>query len=141
MPNEFAARIDGKYLVICSMPDVCKLPNNIPVPFPVLEKLSTTLTHAKKCKFNGKFAVMLKSKTPAVKGDQAGVAKGVKSGSVGKKTQFISGKHCPITKIEKSFLIRVGDTVNMNNKNTKGKVVFAPAPVQGAIKDNGAINV
>ena len=50
MADEFGARIDGKYLVICSMPDVCKMPNGTPVPFPITEQLSNSVKHAKHTK-------------------------------------------------------------------------------------------
>lgn len=137
MAKEFGARQDGTYLVICSMPDVCKMPNGVPVPFPIIQKLGTAKKVAKKTRFNGNWVVTLKSNTPTVLGDQAGVAKGVKSGSTGKKTTM--NKHSKSVKVEGSEVIRVNDRVDMNNKNTQGKVVFAPAPQMGAITDTGAI--
>lgn len=138
MAKNFAARKDGKYLVICSAPDVCKLPNGVPVPFPIIEPLSNSTKVAKKSRYGGKVAFMLKSHTTKVTGDQGGVAKGVKSGTMGKKAEPIDKSKT--VKVEGSWLVRVGDKVNMNSKNTFGKVVFAPAPQMGVIKDNGAIN-
>lgn len=139
MADNFGARTDGAYLVVCSAPDVCKLPNGTPVPFPITEKLSNSASYATKTNFNGKKAIMLKSYTTKVTGDEGGVAKGVKSGTTGSKAEPID--HSKSVKVEGSSLVRVGDKVYMNNKNTLGTVVFAPAPVQGAIQDNGAINV
>ncbi|OMH25756.1 DUF4150 domain-containing protein [Motiliproteus sp. MSK22-1] len=139
MADEFAARADGKYLVICSTPDVCKVPNVGPVPFPVTETLDNTTKLSKTTRFNGNWAVLLKSHTTKVTGDQAGVAKGVKSGSVGSKAEPL--EHSKSVKIEGSWLVRVGDKVHMNKKNTIGTVVFAPAPQQGAITDTGEIDV
>ena len=139
MANDFGARIDGKYLVICSMPDVCKIPNGTPVPFPITETLNNTVKHAKKTRFNGQFVILLKSHTTKVTGDEAGVAKGVVSGTTGKKAEPI--EHSKSVKVEGSWVVRVNDSVYMNSKNTQGKVVFAPAPQENAIQDNGAIHV
>ena len=139
MTHEFGARKDGKYLVVSSTPDVCKIPNGSPVPFPITEKLSNSTKVAKKTRFNRKWVLMLKSHTTKVTGDEAGIAKGVMSGTQGKKAEPI--QHSSTVKVEGSWLVRVNDLVYMNNKNTIGKVVFSPAPRMGAIKDNGEIDV
>jgi len=139
MADEFGARIDGSYRVVFTSPDMCKLPNGSVVPFPITEQLSNSDNYSKTTRFNGKWAFLLKSHTTKVIGDEAGVAKGVNSGTVSKKAEPI--EHSKSFNIEGSPVIRVGDKVNMNNKNTKGKVVFAPAPQQGAITDKGEIDL
>jgi len=139
MADEFAARIDGKYMVICSMPDVCKLPNGTPVPFPIIEKLSNSASYSKTTRFNGKWAFLFKSNTTKVMGDEGGVAKGVKSGTVGKQAE--PTEHSKSFNIDGSPVVRVGDKVDMNDKNTQGTVVFAPAPQAGVITDKGEIDL
>lgn len=137
MASNFAARKDGTYMAICSAPDVCKLPNGVPAPFPITQKLSTAKSEAKKHKINGKAALMLKSQLPSVIGDEPGVNKGVKSGSQGKKVDM--DEHSKSVKVEGSPLVRVGDKVKMNNNNTIGSIVFAPKPMMGVIKDSGEL--
>lgn len=139
MADEFAARKDGKYRVVCSTPDVCKLANGVPVPFSIQETLDNSAQYAKKTMFNGDNAFMLRTHTTKVTGDQPGVGKGVKSGTVGAKAEPI--EHSKSVRVEGSWLVRVNDKVHMNSKNTIGKVVFAPAPQLGPIMDNGDIDV
>ncbi|MFM2591264.1 DUF4150 domain-containing protein [Vibrio sp. TBV020] len=138
MAKAFGARKDGQYLVICTMPDVCKLPNNVPVPFPITQKLNTAKKHSKH-KFNGKEMVLLKSELPSVLGDQPGTNKGLKSGSMGDKVEMEG--HSSSMKVENSPMVRVGDKVKMNNNNTMGVIVFAPPPMQPPIKDNGELDL
>lgn len=138
MAKGLTTRIDSKYLVISSAPDVCKIANGTPVPFPVVEKLSNSANYAKNTNFNGKKAFMLKSHTTKVTGDEPGVLKGVVSGTVSAKAEPI--EHSSTVKVEGSWIVRVSDKVYMNSKNTIGTVVFKPAPVMGAIQDNGQIN-
>ncbi len=139
MAKAFGARKDGKYLAIFSSLDVCKIPNGTPVPFPVIEPLSSSVTVATRTRFNGHWVVMLKSHTTQVTGDEPGVAKGVKSGTQGQKAEPI--EHSNSVRVEGSWLVRVGDKVYMNDKNTIGKIVFAPAPQMGPIQDNGRIDL
>lgn len=131
-------RIDAQYKVISMAPDVCKIANGTPVPFPVTETLNNAAKFAKKTNFNGKKAFMLKSHTTKVTGDQPGVLKGVKSGTVGAKAEPID--HSKTVKVEGSWIVRVKDKVYMNNKNTIGMVVPIPAPIMGAIRDTGEID-
>ena len=139
MAKQFGARQDGKYFAIFSSPDVCKIPNGTPVPFPVIEPLSSSVKVATKTRFNGHWVVMLRSHTSKVTGDEPGVAKGVKSSTVAEKAEPI--EHSRSVRVEGSWLVRVGDKVYMNSKNTFGKIVFAPAPQMGPIKDNGRIDL
>ncbi len=138
MADNFTARIDSKYIVIFSAPDVCKIANGTPVPFPITERLSHSTKHAKKTRFNGKKAFMFKSHTTRVTGDQPGVLKGIKSNSVGAKAEPIDKSST--VRVEKSWIVRVGDKFHMNQKNTIGTLVLAPPPVMGTIQDNGEIN-
>jgi len=105
MADEFGARIDGSYRVVFTSPDMCKLPNGSVVPFPITEQLSNSDNYSKTTRFNGKWAFLLKSHTTKVIGDEAGVAKGVNSGTVSKKAEPI--EHSKSFKIEGSPVIRV----------------------------------
>ncbi len=138
MADNFAARIDGKYRVIFSAPDVCKIANGTPVPFPIFETLNHSAAYASKTRFNKKKAFMLRSYTTKVTGDEPGVLKGVKSGTVGAKAEPI--EHSPTVKVEGSWMVRVNDKVYMNSKNTIGTVVFMPPPKMGVIRDTGEID-
>ena len=140
MANQFSARKDGAYLVICSAPDVCKVPGSppLPVPFPITEKLSNSTVVAVKSRVNKKPFFMFKSHTTKVTGDAPGTVKGVKSGTVGAKAEPIEKD--PTFKVEGSFVVHVGHKMYMNSKNTTGTIVFAPAPVLGTITDSGEIN-
>ncbi len=139
MAKQFSARKNGSYIALFSTPDVCKIANGTPVPFPILEKLSNSVKVAKTCRFNHDWAFMLRSHTTKVTGDEPGVNKGVKSQTVGEKAEPI--EHSKSVRIEGSWLVRVGDKVYMNSKNTIGTIVFMPPPQMGTITDNGEIDI
>ncbi len=139
MADEFGARNDGTYMVICTMPDVCKILNMTPTPFPITETLANSTKYSKKTRFNGKFVILLNSHTTKVTGDELGVNLGVSSQTDMEKAESID--HSKSFKVEGDWVVRVGDKFYMNSQNTQGKLVFAPAPQESAIKDNGAIHV
>jgi len=137
MARELSARQDSRYLVICCAPDVCRLANGVPVPFPIVENLENSVRLAQRTCFNGQWAFTFRSHTTRVTGDEAGVGKGVKSGTTGAKAEPID--HAGHARIEGHWIIRVGDRFHMNDQNTFGKLIYVPAPQAGRIRDDGRL--
>lgn len=118
MADNYLARQDGEWLVVSILPDVCKTPvgsSTPPVPYPVIAKLDNAIKVVPSVKANGKPVVVFsQSLIPETIGDQAGVAKGIKSGTVGGK--------CYPKEHSKSFFVqglpvlRHGDEFWMNGK-------------------------
>lgn len=116
--NKYIARKQSGWLIICDFPDVCKTPigsSMVPVPYPVTAKLTDSVSVVKSVKTNSKPIVVYdKTKVSKTLGDQAGVGKGVKSGTVG-------GKCYPKTKSKtvkagKKYIVREKDKFGMNGK-------------------------
>ncbi len=76
-------------------PDVCFIPApplpDIPIPFPNMGNAAQAKKTAKKVKFTGKDALTEKSEIPKTQGDEAGVRKGVISGTNMDKATFKKG--------------------------------------------------
>ncbi|MCH4245390.1 PAAR-like domain-containing protein [Acinetobacter gerneri] len=132
MAENLQLRKESGWIVVYTMPDVCKTPigsSTPPVPYPVTAQLMDAKLVASDTNANG-HAVLLHNKSYISKttGDQAGIAKGIKSGTVGDKcypidkssSYSINGKH----------IVRVDDTFSMNGPegkgNTEGIVVKEP---------------
>lgn len=104
MADNVLARQDGNWTVVSTLPDVCKTPmgsSTPPVPYPVVSNLGSSLDNSSNVRANGNPVVRFDSSyTPTTMGDQAGVATGVKSGTVGgqcwprekSSTVFVNGK-------------------------------------------------
>ncbi|HCQ0477227.1 TPA: DUF4150 domain-containing protein [Escherichia coli] len=130
MADNFTARKHGQWKVISTKPDVCKTPrgdSTPPVPYPVTANMAEAVMVVQSVKLNGCPAVVLNQSTiPQTKGDAAGAAKGVSSGTVGdvcepldhSETVFFGGK--PI--------LRHHDEFWMNSRNTIGLIVGQPPP-------------
>lgn len=140
MANNYAAREDGCFRVICTVPDINITPvgcAKIPIPY----FITTTLGKANKASQNVMIerhaAFIFSSDTISTTGAAPGVDKGIKSGTVNAKAQpkdksstfYINGQN----------VIRVHDLFYMNNKNTLGILVNSiPVPV-GHITDEGTL--
>lgn len=87
MAKNYIARQDGQWTVVSLTPDVCKTPMGPatpPVPYPVTASLDDAVQVVPSVKANGHpVLVLAQSFVPSTKGDEPGVAKGVKSGTVG----------------------------------------------------------
>jgi hypothetical protein len=56
MPNNITARKDGEWLVIFTVPDVCKTPVGsaiVPIPYPTIAKLGDAVKEVKNIRANG----------------------------------------------------------------------------------------
>lgn len=89
MADNYVARKNSAWLVVSILPDVCKTPigpSTPPVPYPVIAKLGDAVQVVPSVRANGDpMVVWDQSLVPSTQGDEAGVAKGVKSGTVGGK--------------------------------------------------------
>lgn len=116
MANDFMARQQSGWLVVCTSPDVCKTPmgsSTPPVPYPVTAQLSAAADVAISVRSNGHpVLVMSSSEIPSTQGDQAGLAKGIKSGTVGGKCY--PSEASTTVRAEKCYLVRHGDGFEMN---------------------------
>ncbi|WP_268989299.1 PAAR-like domain-containing protein [Hafnia alvei] len=122
------ARQDGSWTVVSLCPDVCKTPMGSatpPIPYSVIAFMGDAVQIVPSVKVNGCPVLVLdQSFIPYTKGDEPGVAKGIKSGTVGdiceplefSKTVFAGGK--PV--------LRHFDTFWMNARNTTGLIIGQP---------------
>ncbi|MFL9872421.1 PAAR-like domain-containing protein [Paraburkholderia megapolitana] len=128
--NPIASRQDGTFKAVSSTPDVCKTPMGgatPPVPYPVISDLGGSAEIVPTVRFNGKPAYVLdQSVVPTCTGDEAGVADGVKSGTVGGETKPSRGSST--VRAGGHQVIRDGDPCTMNSGNCTGTYVTAPSP-------------
>lgn len=119
---------------ICAAPDVCKTPIGSatpPIPYPVISQAGDAEGYTSTVFIDGNPTAIASSKHKSCSGDEPGVAKGVGSGSVGKKTAFTS--YSFDVKAEGEGVVRHMDTTTMNNANTIGMVFgAATSPLEEA---------
>ncbi|WP_155623545.1 PAAR-like domain-containing protein [Burkholderia vietnamiensis] len=122
MADNVMARKDGQWTIVSMMPDVCKTPmgsSTPPVPYPVTASLGDSQMTSKTVFANGNPIVRFDSSfAPDTIGDQAGVAHGVESGTVGAKCWPID--HSKTVRVESKMVVRHGDQFWMNG-NYVGK--------------------
>ena len=131
-------RDSDKPIIISLTPDVCKTPigsSTPPIPYSIYAQPSDDANFAKSVLYTGQKAMLLRSHTTCCYGDEAGVAKGIKSGTVGDICEPLD--HSSSVLVEGSPVIRDGDRFYMNSKNTLGQVYFmgasaAPLPTPQA---------
>lgn len=68
--------------IISLAPDVCRSPS-VPVPYPVVDFCGHDENYTPSVRFTGQKAMVMRSHTSHVHGDEPGVGKGVVSGTVG----------------------------------------------------------
>ncbi|HEY4436792.1 MAG TPA: PAAR-like domain-containing protein [Lelliottia sp.] len=128
MALNYIARQDASWTVVSTTPDVCKTPMGPatpPVPYPVTaDMVSSVLTVPDVLANDCPVLVLNQSFIPKTKGDEPGVAKGIKSGTVGDICE----------PLESSTTVRVGgkpvlrhlDKFWMNARNTTGIILGQP---------------
>lgn len=118
MADNYLARQQGEWLVISILPDVCKTPmgsSTPPIPYPVIAKLESSAAVVPNVRANGHPVVVHnQSFIPTTLGDEAGAAKGVKSGTVGGKCY--PKEHSKSVRVGKKPILRHGDKFWMNGK-------------------------
>lgn len=103
--------------------DVCYTgPYRIPVAYQNIAKSKDATNTAKTVRINGKPICHKKSYFSQSMGDESGDQKGVKSGTITGKAEFITAS--PNVRIEGIAAVRAGDLMVSNNRNT------APAQLQ-----------
>jgi hypothetical protein len=128
MALNYIARQDASWTVVSTTPDVCKTPigpSVVPIPYPVTaDMVSSVLTVPTVLANDCPVLVLNQSFIPTTKGDKAGVAKGIKSGTVedicepleSSTTVHVGGK--PV--------LRHNDAFWMNARNTTGIILGQP---------------
>lgn len=118
MADNYLARKDGEWIVVGILPDVCQTPVGpilLPIPYPVIAKLDDAVKVVSSVRANGKPLVVLsQSLLPMTLGDQAGVANGIKSGTVG--GCCYPKQHSQSVYAGKKYVLRHNDEFWMNGK-------------------------
>ena len=118
MSNDITARKNGQWMVISMAPDVCKTPVGsaiVPIPYPVIAKLGDSVKTVPNVKANGDELLTISGHIPSTLGDQAGVQKGIKSGTVGAKCSYKKSQHSSTVRAGKQRILRNGDNYWMNH--------------------------
>ncbi|MCR3681245.1 PAAR-like domain-containing protein [Citrobacter freundii] len=125
MAKNYIARQDGQWTVVSLTPDVCKTPmgpSTPPVPYPVTASLNDAVLVVPSVKANGHPVLVLdQSFVPSTKGDEPGVAKGVKSGTVGDICEPL--EHSTTFRVSGKPVLRHFDKFWMNARNTTGLII------------------
>ena len=111
--------------IVSLAPDVCQTPmggSMVPVPYPITSVAGDDANYTETVRFTGQRAMVLRSHTTRVTGDEAGTGGGVVSGTVGDICEPIG--HAAQVRAEGSPVIRHLDQFHMNNRNTVGEAVF-----------------
>ncbi|MGF6118675.1 RHS repeat-associated protein [Janthinobacterium lividum] len=123
MTNETVTKSARFYCVSLS-PDICKTPvgsSTPPIPYSITGEFADTQNASPNVKSHSEPVILhQRSIIPTVKGDAAGKAGGVKSGTVGKQvdTKVASSIH----RANGAYLVQMGREVWMNSRNTVGKI-------------------
>lgn len=107
--------------IISLAPDVCRSPGT-PVPYPVVDFCGHDQNYTASVRFTGQKAMVMRSNTSHVHGDEPGIGKGIKSNTVGGISEPIT--HAANVRAEGSHVIRHLDRFYMNNRNTIGEALF-----------------
>lgn len=124
MAKNVTARKNGTWTAISMAPDVCKTPmgsGTPPIPYPVIAKLGDSQSTVPSVKSNGDpLMVFDQSKIPQTLGDMAGVAKGIKSSTVG--ADSFPKEHSDSVRAGSKYILRHDDEFWMNGTyNGSGK--------------------
>lgn len=123
MTNETVTKASRFYCVSLS-PDICKTPvgsSTPPIPYNIIGEFSEAQNASPNVKSHSEPVILHQRSTiPTVKGDAAGKAGGVKSGTVGK--QVDTKVASPIHRANGASLVQMGREVWMNSRNTVGKI-------------------
>lgn len=128
--GKIGARKNSILKAICTAPSFNKTPagaSTPPIPYPTTQDLSNSVSVTPTVRFNGDPAYVLsRSRQPKCKGDDPGVAKGVKSGTVnGYVKPTGAAAHF---RAEGKYVVRQGDANVMNGGNNPGIYITAQMP-------------
>ncbi len=117
-----------------AMPDTCNTPSPggpVPVPYPNIAMLTQAKKTSTKVKFVSKAVVTLKSEIPRTMGDEAGVNKGVISGTNMDKAVFKKGSSK--VKIQGQPCVIQTATVGQNGANANAPTGAQIVPSQNKV--------
>lgn len=128
--NNIGARESASLKAVSSAPSINLTPRGrgmVPVAYPTVQDLSTSIGVANTVRFNGDPVYLCdRSTQPACKGDEQGSGGGIRSGTVNGVVKPVKGSGT--VNVEKKPVIRAGDPCTMNGGNNPGTYVTAPAP-------------
>ncbi len=120
-----AGRDAAQAIVVCTAPDVCKTPIGSatpPIPYQITGKLGDDSNTSQDVFLTGLKAFRFDSVVTNVKGDEAGSATGIKSGTVGDIAEPKTAS--TVVRVNGQWLVRDGDTFWMNRRNTIGELNY-----------------
>jgi hypothetical protein len=122
-PRELARVVSAKVVSLC--PDVCLTPIGnavVPVPYAITATLTDDAKSCRTVKIEGLRTYNFGTIVTKCTGDEPGVKKGIKSGTVGGICE--PKTHAPSVRIEGKPAIRNREIFYMNNKNTIGQLIL-----------------
>lgn len=135
--NKIGARKHGSFKAISTAPSINWTPHGptmVPVPYPVVQDLSSSVNTARTVRFNGCPVYLLDASTqPKCTGDERGTGKGIKSGTVSGEVKPVQGSST--VRVEGKQVVREGDACMMNGGNCPGIYVTTPATSGAAPKE------
>lgn len=135
MAKMLGARKNAKFKAVCTAPSFNKTPmgNSIPpLPYAVTQDLGSSVGVVSSVRFNRDPAYVLNNSTqPSCKGDAAGSAKGVKSGTTSGEVKPVEGSSS--VRVGGQPIIRDGDPCTLNKGNCPGIYTTQPG-ANGTIK-------
>lgn len=130
MAEQLGARKDGAFKAVCTAPSINKTPVGSsvqPLPYPVSQDLSNSVSVVPTVRFNVRPACVLSQTTqPSCVGDAAGSVGGTKSGQVSGEVKP-TGASSTVRLTGKQG-VRMNDPCTLNKGNCPGKYVKAPPP-------------
>lgn len=130
MGNSIGARKCSSFKAVSTAPSMNKTPvgnSTPPLPYPTVADLSNSVDIVKSVRFNGNPAYVLSQTTqPSCKGDDPGVCKGAKSGTLNGEVKPVKGSTTVCA--GRKFVIRQGDPCTMNGGNNPGIYVTTQTP-------------
>lgn len=128
MAKMLGARKNAKFKAVCTAPSFNKTPmgNSIPpLPYAVTQDLGSSVGVVSSVRFNRDPAYVLNNSTqPSCKGDAAGSAKGVKSGTTSGEVKPVEGSSS--VRVGGQPIIRDGDPCTLNKGNCPGIYTAQP---------------
>ena len=129
MADRLGARKNDSFKAVSTAPSFNKTPvgaTTPPLPYPTVQDLANALGPVASVRLNGRPTYVLDQTTqPSCKRDNAGVAKGVKSGTLNGEVKPTQGS--TTTRVGGHAVIRDGDPCTMNGGNNPGLYVTVPA--------------
>lgn len=135
--NKVGARKHASFMAISTAPSINWTPlgpTKVPIAYPTVQDLSSSVNTARTVNFNGCSVYLLDASTqPHCTGDERGTAKGIKSGTVSGEVKPVKGSST--VRIEGKQVVRDGDPCTMNGGNNPGVYVMTCSPSPTSPKD------